>query len=94
MNCWEFNRCGREHGGCKVEELGLCKAAADERTHGVNNGTNAGRICWLLAGTFNPVEKTKTCIRDIDNCLMCDFYYLVEKEEAKNFVFLKDLGGR
>jgi hypothetical protein len=32
QNCWEYMKCGREPGGEKVAELGICRAAADELT--------------------------------------------------------------
>ena len=51
-NCWEFKNCGRELGGAKVDELGMCIAATDASTDGINNGQNSGRICWAVAGTF------------------------------------------
>ena len=51
-NCWEFMECGRQTGGQKVAELGECPAYTDKTHVGVNSGTNAGRYCWKLAGTF------------------------------------------
>lgn len=30
-NCWEYFKCGREPGGSKVDELGVCPAATEER---------------------------------------------------------------
>ncbi|MDH4164450.1 MAG: hypothetical protein OEW15_17440 [Nitrospirota bacterium] len=32
--------------------MGLCPAAAEEALDGVHDGTNAGRSCWVVAGTL------------------------------------------
>lgn len=52
QNCWEFKRCGREPGGVNVYKLGLCPATKEPRLHGVHGGEQAGRACWIVAGTF------------------------------------------
>ncbi len=52
LNCWEFKKCGREPGGAKVEELGVCPAATDCRLDGVHGGHSSGRACWVIAGTY------------------------------------------
>jgi hypothetical protein len=52
LNCWEFEKCGRQPGGIKVKELGVCPAATEKRAHGINGGINGGRACWAIAGTF------------------------------------------
>ena len=41
LNCWEFKKCGREAGGSKVGELGLCPAATTRAVDGVHDGKNA-----------------------------------------------------
>jgi hypothetical protein len=51
-NCWEFKKCGREDGGARVEELGVCLASTETRLNGVHDGTNGGRACWVLEGTL------------------------------------------
>jgi hypothetical protein len=52
LNCWEFKKCGREAGGAKAKELGVCPATEDEKLNTVHGGKNAGRSCWVLAGTM------------------------------------------
>lgn len=27
LNCWEFKKCGRETGGLKIKEMGVCPDA-------------------------------------------------------------------
>ena len=41
MNCWEYMKCGREKGGEKADELGVCPAYPDHGQH-----------CACIAGTF------------------------------------------
>lgn len=35
-----------------AHELGVCPASVEESFHGLNQGLNAGRICWAVAGTL------------------------------------------
>ena len=30
-NCWEYKKCGREVGGAKVKDLGVCPAATNSK---------------------------------------------------------------
>ena len=81
-NCWEFMRCGREVGGSRVGELGVCPAAVGKQYDGLNRGVNAGRICWAVAGTLcegKPAGKFATKIR---TCIKCEFYGKVVREEG------------
>lgn len=41
QNCWEYMGCGREEGGSRALELGICPAASDSSFHGQNEGKNA-----------------------------------------------------
>ena len=60
QNCWEFKKCGREPGGVKTAELGVCPAATTEKANGLNSGRNGGRACWAIAAngsaTKTPVD--------------------------------------
>ena len=84
LNCWEYMLCGRGPGGSRVNELGLCSAAADERFDGIHGGLNAGRACWVAAGT--EIKDGSGCIfaATYNNCRNCDFYKIVRKEEGAN----------
>ena len=84
-NCWEIKGCGREQGGKNEKELGICPAAADERLHGVHCGVNAGRACWVVAGTFCEGEVQGTFAQKLRDCTQCDFFELVRKEEGTNY---------
>lgn len=51
-NCWEVKNCGREVNGAKSIDLGVCIAVTESRLNGVHDGQNAGRSCWVVAGTL------------------------------------------
>ena len=46
-NCWEVKKCGRQVGGVKVAELGVCPAASTKAANGFNGGVE--RWASLLA---------------------------------------------
>ncbi len=88
LNCWEFMKCGREPGGSKVHELGVCPAATAEKADGLNGGKNGGRICWAIAGTICGGKITGTFAQKKETCLKCEFYKRVRKEEGIYFQVL------
>ncbi len=85
QNCWEFKKCGREPGGAKVAELGICPASTETQTDGVNSGNNGGRACWALTGTMCGGKVQGTYAAKIGNCLNCEFYQTVQREEKPRF---------
>jgi len=97
LNCWEFKKCGREPGGTQVHDLGICPATTEKRFDGVHEGTNAGRTCWILAGTLCSGEVQGTFARKYKTCEACDFYIMVREEEFPKFqlsaILLKKLNG-
>jgi len=64
MDCWEHKKCGREAGGEKAQELGVCPAYTAQ----------AGQACWLIAGTFCSGEVQGTFAQKENNCMRCDFF--------------------
>ena len=86
LNCWEFKKCGREPSGLKVNELGVCSAATESKVEGTHSGKCGGRVCWVIAGTLCKGKVQGTYAQKEQNCLACDFYLLVRKEEAKDFL--------
>ena len=85
LNCWEVKQCGREQGG-KRGDLGVCPASAEKRLHGVHGGVNAGRACWIVAGTLCRGNVQGTFARKYDTCEQCDFFNLVKQEEGRDYV--------
>lgn len=89
-NCWGFWGCGREPGGRKAHELGVCPATCDSSLDGVNRGKNGGRCCWKVAGSLCNGEVQGTIAFKFMNCTACEFLEKVLKEEGSNFSFLSD----
>jgi hypothetical protein len=85
-NCWEIKDCGREPNGHAVHELGICPAAKFEAYDGANGGTNAGRVCWSVAGTFCWGTVQGVFAAKIESCLKCPFFRQVATEEDLDFV--------
>ncbi len=85
-NCWEFKKCGREPGGEKVKDLGVCAAATEKKLDGIHEGKNAGRTCWVVAGTLCKGEVQGTFAQKYKNCEKCEFYQEVRKEEGGKFM--------
>jgi len=81
-NCWEIRNCGREPGGAKVSELGVCPATTEESVNGVNGGKNGGRTCWNIAGTFCDGQAQGNLAKELSNCMECEFFKLVAREET------------
>jgi hypothetical protein len=80
-NCWEHKNCGRQPGGQKVEELGVCPVARHYKLHGAHSGTNGGRACWVVAGSLCGGKTQGTYAQKLSNCWHCDFMNLVKQEE-------------
>ena len=91
VNCWEWKKCGRQPGGEKVKELGVCPAAAESRVNGVHAGLNAGRACWAVAGTLCGGQVQGTFAAKLPNCMRCDFYQRVAEEEGANLLSTRDV---
>lgn len=84
LNCWEFKKCGREK-AANGDASGTCPAVHEAKLHQVHGGSQAGRACWVVAGTMCGGVKQGTFAKKYDNCEKCDFYQLVKREEGANF---------
>lgn len=71
MNCWEFMKCGREKGGTKADELGVCPAYPDH-----------GRHCARVAGTLCNGKVQGMFALKLASCLKCDFYNSVHYDRT------------
>lgn len=62
MNCWDFNKCGRQMGGAEATNHGVCAAWPDN-----------GKRCAFVVGTMS---QNKNAIRhnDVPSCWVCDYY--------------------
>jgi hypothetical protein len=91
LNCWEIKKCGRQPGGNKVKKLGVCPAASDTSSNGINGGKNAGRICWAIVGTFCGGKVQGTFAKKQASCMGCEVFNQVKSEEGtNNIILLKD----
>ncbi len=85
LNCWEFKKCGREPGGAKAAELGVCPVAVEGRADGIHHGKNGGRCCWVVTGSLCKGQRQGSYAEKFGDCHKCDFYELVRNEESPKF---------
>ena len=88
INCWEFKKCGREPGGAKVKELGVCPAGKAIKADGIHGGRNGGRCCWVITGTFCSDEIQGKFDVKYGKCKNCDFYQHVLSEECLHGTYI------
>ena len=86
LNCWEYRMCGRELGGAKEKQLGICPASTYIPLDGTHDGIAAGRACWVIAGTMCRDRVSGTFAQKLNDCRECDFYQIVEAQERDSFI--------
>ena len=91
LNCWEFKKCGREPGGAKSQEFGVCPASQETRTNKVNSGKSGGRCCWAVTGTLCGGKVQGSYATKLGNCLQCDFFKMVKEEEGPTLKGTKEI---
>ena len=89
QNCWEFKQCGRQPGGSKVAELGVCPAARFGAAHGFCQGHNGGRACAYITGTFCGGYIQGTHREKIKHCEKCDFYHHLREVHGADHCVVK-----
>lgn len=82
VNCWEFMRCGREAGGGSAGGEGPCPVLTQRKLNGIHGGKNAGRSCWVVAGTMCRGEVQGSFAKKYKNCGKCNFFIKVRLEEG------------
>ncbi len=92
--CWQHKHCGREPGGNRVAELGICPAAVEGRLDGTHGGVAAGRACWVVAGTFCGGKVQGSFAQKVTNCLQCEFYQAVRSQEGPSYLSAHELLSR
>jgi len=85
MNCWEFRGCGREPGGRRVPELGVCPAAEFAAADGFLGGRNGGRACAFVAGTYCDDAVQGNFRSKLQQCWGCSFYRELRREHGAEF---------
>lgn len=91
INCWDFKKCGRAPGGAGVDNRKSCPTYLEQRLNRVHGGKNAGRACWVVAGTFCGGKVQGVFAKKYESCKDCDFYKKVLAEEGMKFVFTINL---
>jgi hypothetical protein len=84
MNCWEFHKCGRELKSGQ-HDAAACPVSTETRLNAVHDGNQAGRACWVIAGTHCRGEVQGNFAKKYSNCEKCDFYRQVRQEEGAKF---------
>ncbi len=85
MNCWEFRDCGRQPGGRRAADLGVCPAATFAPADGYLGGRNGGRACAYVAGTFCEGVLQGTYRDKSKDCWDCAFYRRLREEHGAAF---------
>lgn len=85
QNCWENKKCGREHGGKHEQDMGICPASIEVRLDTLHGGKNAGRACWIIAGTMCDGTVQGSFAKKLASCEVCSFCKQVAQEEGKVF---------
>jgi len=52
---------------------------------GIHGGKNAGRACWVVAGTMCRGKVQGTFAKKFKDCRRCNFYIKVRLEEGLSF---------
>ena len=91
INCWEHKQCGRQPGGEKAEELGVCPVTTSGIVNGTNNGINGGRACWAISGTLCGGKVQGAFAEKLSSCMNCDFYEMVRLEEGSDYISSKEI---
>ena len=75
--CWEVMKCNNQTN---------CVVAINVKYHNLHDGKNAGRACWLVAGTFSKDKSNKnSCINKVSTCMNCNFFAMVQEQEQLSF---------
>jgi hypothetical protein len=83
-NCWEFMSCGRQSGGARAHDLGVCPVSTTQALDGAHDGQNAGRACWVVAKSLCGGKIQGSYDQKLIDCWRCDFFKTVKKEEEPN----------
>lgn len=97
MNCWEYRDCGRELGGRRAEELGVCPAALFQAADGYLGGTNGGRACAFITGTCCDDQRQGSYRDKSKLCWDCAFFHRLRERHGAAFsmpAFALHLAGR
>ncbi|MBI5100663.1 MAG: hypothetical protein HZB33_02320 [Nitrospirae bacterium] len=81
-NCWEVMNCERCTSAIGDDSCPVCR---ESKLHGVHEGLNGGRACWTIPHTKCGGVTQGRFGDKFRNCMECDFYRLVKREEKGSF---------
>lgn len=81
-NCWEYMKCGHEPNEGSLLKFKSCPIFREKSLNGIHGGVNAGRACWVVAGTKCGGDTQGLFASKLGKCVMCDFYKMVRSEEV------------
>jgi hypothetical protein len=85
MNCWEFKKCGRTPYEGPIDEKKICPVSVDVRLEGIHGGKNAGRACWVVAGSMCDGKLQGSTSQKFGDCFKCSFYKALRQEEKEHY---------
>ena len=81
INCWEFQKCGREPGGKNIDKYGVCFVPVSIEYNGINDAKNEGRFCWSLRESACENIMRKCRVNEIKECRRCTFYIFIQESD-------------
>lgn len=82
-NCRQFMDCGRQPGGARQTEYGVCPVFTNQKFDGYNHGQHAGRYCWMVEGTLCQDRIQGNWAQKMRHCLTKgEFFKHVQQEEG------------
>jgi hypothetical protein len=81
-NCWEVKSCQR---CATIAGDDACPVCKETKLHGIHEGVNAGRACWVIPHTKCGDSIQGSFGSKFDNCMACNFYNMVKVEEKGSF---------
>ena len=85
LHCWEKLH-GRQPGGERSVEFGICPVSVEAKTHMIHEGINGGRACWAIQRKFNGNDLQCKLDQKLDHSIQCDFYSEVKGEEGSDYL--------
>jgi hypothetical protein len=65
---------------------GICPAFLEKRVDGIHSGRNAGRACWVVAGTMCEGRIQGTFASKFKGCGLCDFLKTLAEDEGSDLL--------
>ena len=72
-------------------QLGYVPAFLEKRLNNIHGGYNAGRACWVVAGTMCEGKIQGTFASKFKGCGLCDFFKAIRRTEGSGLLSSADL---